>query len=288
MTLVSFGLPVYNGAARLEPVVRSVLAQDHADLELVICDNASTDETGELARALAAADSRVRYHRQPRNVGLVGNFTSVLGLARGTYFRWVGDDNWLDPAYTSRCLELYARDARLVLVTSQMEYAGPDGGKHSGSYDGTALLSDDPITRFAELLRLLNDSHLTLDPLYGLLRRETVLAMDRRVMLHEDQILAANLALAGPWGHVPEVLGGRGWESQSLAGIARKIGVGRWQARFATLLECREILRGLPRFELSAEQRGLARRAVLNMYVTRHRRTVRHRGRRLLRMALNR
>ncbi|MGI5284685.1 glycosyltransferase family 2 protein [Nonomuraea polychroma] len=288
MTLVSFGLPVYNGVARLEPTVRSVLAQDHADLELVICDNASTDGTEELARSLAAADSRIRYHRHPHNIGLVNNFTFALRLATGTYFRWVGDDNWLLPSYTRRCLELFDRDERLVLVTSQMEYTGPDGSRQSDGYDGDALGSDDPIVRFEELLRLLNESHLLIDPLYGLLRRAPAAAMDRRVVLHEDQILAAKLALAGPWGHIPEVLGGRGWESQSLSSVARKIGIGPWGARFATLVECREILRGLGDFPLTAEQRRRARRAVFGLYVTRHKRTVRHRSRKLLRMALNR
>ncbi|NRQ32521.1 glycosyltransferase family 2 protein [Nonomuraea sp. NN258] len=288
MTLVSFGLPVYNGAARLEPTVRSVLAQDHAELELLICDNASTDGTEELVRSLAAADGRIRYHRHEVNIGLVDNFTFALRHAKGTYFRWVGDDNWLVPSYTSRCLEAFAKDERLVLVTSQMEYTGPDGGRQSGGYDGDALRSDDPVVRFTELLRLLNESHLVIDPLYGLLRRAPAAAMDRRVVLHEDQILAAKLALAGPWGHIGEVLGGRGWESQSLSAVARKIGIGPWGARFATLVECREILRGLSDFPLTPEQRRRARRAVLGLYVTRHRRTVRHRSRKLLRMALNR
>ena len=85
-TLVSVGLPVRNGADRIEPVVTSVLNQDHENLELVICDNDSTDDTEELCRSLAAKDGRVVYHRHPVNVGLHNNYVSTLRLATGGVF----------------------------------------------------------------------------------------------------------------------------------------------------------------------------------------------------------
>ncbi|MFD4183421.1 glycosyltransferase family 2 protein, partial [Rhodococcus sp. NPDC058514] len=85
-TLVSVGLPVRNGAERMESAVMSVLNQDHANMELVICDNASTDGTEDLCRSLAAQDSRIVYHRHPQNVGLFNNFLSVLRMANGTFF----------------------------------------------------------------------------------------------------------------------------------------------------------------------------------------------------------
>src|SRR5438046_1239310 len=116
-TLVSIGLPVYNGGQRIEEVVWSVLAQDHARIELVISDNASTDDTEDVCRALVRADSRVVYHRQPRNVGLLNNFVTAIRVANGTFFRWIGDDDWMAPDYVSRCLETFAEDERRVLVT---------------------------------------------------------------------------------------------------------------------------------------------------------------------------
>src|SRR5262245_55907722 len=93
-TLVSVGLPVRNGAQTLRAVVSSVLTQDHELLELVICDNASTDGTEELCRELARGDKRIVYHRQPRNIGILNNFTYTMRLARGTFFRWLGDSDW--------------------------------------------------------------------------------------------------------------------------------------------------------------------------------------------------
>jgi hypothetical protein len=52
-------------------------------------------------------------------------------------------------------------------VTTQLDYTGPDGFRRTEAYNGTALGSDDPVTRFIEMLRLLNESYLLIDPLYG-------------------------------------------------------------------------------------------------------------------------
>ncbi|MFF3442175.1 glycosyltransferase family 2 protein [Streptosporangium sp. NPDC002721] len=284
-TLVSVGLPVRNGAARLAGAVRSVLAQDHENIQLVISDNASTDETEEYCRDLAESDSRVTYHRNPENIGLLNNFIRVGRLARGTFFRWVGDDDRLDPGCVSRSLRVLAEDERLVLVTTGVAYTGPDGVTESVPYDGTGLRSDDPVERFGEMLRMLNESHLLIDPLYGLMRRVPVVDIPRRNMLREDEVFAAKLALAGPWGHVPEVLAHRNWRPERIGMVGRRLGVPGWQAYFSSTLQYLEILRTLREWDLTAEQRHRARAAAHRMYLRRQRRTVSHRGRKLARLA---
>ncbi|MDP9863414.1 MULTISPECIES: glycosyltransferase family 2 protein [Streptosporangium] len=283
-TLVSIGLPVRNGAERLDGVVRSVLAQDHTDIELVICDNASTDGTEEFCRELARSDDRVVYHRQPHNVGLLNNFVHAGRIARGTFFRWVGDDDRLDPACVSRSLSAFAQDERLILVTTQVAYTDPDGTTSTGVYDGGGLLSDDPAERFAEMLRMLNESHLLIDPLYGLMRRASVVGIPRRNMLREDEVFAAKLALAGPWGHVPEVLAHRNWKHERIGVVGRRLGVPAWQARFSSTLQYREILRWLGEAPLTEEQRRRAYAAAHRMYARRQWRTVSHRSRKLVRL----
>ena len=226
-TLVSIGLPVRNGEKHVENVVRSVLGQDHEYIELVISDNASTDGTEEICRELARSDRRIAYFRQPENIGLINNNIRTKQLAHGMFFRLIGDDDLLFPNYVSRCLEAFAEDERLILVTTQLAYTGPDGHTEFLGYHGTRLRSEDPVTRFAELLSLLNESHLLLDPLYGLFRRAAVVSIPIRNTLRGDEVLAAKLALAGPWGHVPEVLGHRHWQAERLPQLARKLGLPR-------------------------------------------------------------
>ena len=287
MTLISVGLPVYNAADRLADAVHSVLDQDHERLELVISDNASTDATEEVCRELAAKDDRILYHRQPRNVGIVNNFVTAMRVARGEFFRWIGDDDRLEPTCLSAGLAAFQADRRLVLVTNQMGYEDEDGGITSAPYHGTALGSDDAVERFAEMLRLLNESHLEIDPLYGLLRRDRVVGISRRNMLREDEIFATKLALAGPWAHLNQVLAYRHRTDHRIGNIARRLGVPSWQSHFANTLECQEILRCLRSTDLTAEQRKRARAAVYRMYLRRQERVVRHRSRKLARMITN-
>lgn len=284
-TLVSVGLPVRNGVDRMGYVIKSVLDQDHENLELVICDNASSDATEELCRDLSAGDHRIVYHRHPVNIGILNNFMSAMRLATGTFFRWVGDDDWLAPICVSRSLEPFADDERLLLVTNQLEYRSPDGSVQTAAYHGTALGSADPVTRLCEVLRLLNESHMLLDEIYGLFRREPVARITRRNMVHEDQVFATKLALAGPWGHVPEVLGQRSWQCERVSTLARKLDVPPWQAHFANTLQCREILRWIEECELDERQRARARTAVVRMYLRRQRIVAIRRGRKVATIA---
>jgi glycosyltransferase involved in cell wall biosynthesis len=283
--LVSVGLPVRNGVDRVEEVVERVLSQDHQNLELVISDNASSDETEKVCRRLASADPRIVYHRQAENVGLLNNFIATMRMATGEYFRWVGDDDYLAPNSLSRCLAAFARDDRLILVTAQVAFVGEDGTVRTAAYDGTALASDDPVERFAEMLRLLNESYLVLDPIGALMRRKAIVPIPRRNMLREDQIFAAQMALAGPWGHVPDVLTRRVWRDERRPGLARRLGVPVWQAHFATLLQCKELLRHVATADLDGQQKRRARAAVARLYVGRHRNTLARRGRRVVRLA---
>ena len=279
---VSIGLPVRNGAAVVDTAIRAVLTQDYADLELVISDNASTDSTAEICRSYERDDPRVRYHRQPNNIGATANFVQVMRLARGTFFKWIGDDDWLEPGYLSSCLERFAADDRLILVTTEQVLIGQDGQMCPTAYTGCGLSSDRPVERFAEYLRLLARSQLVLDPLYGLMRREAVIAIPRRNIVREDEIFAAKLALAGPWDHVPVVLAHRGWKIERLAWLARRLDVPFWQVWAANLVQCGELLSWLQHVPLTQAERQEACAEVRRLYLRRHQHTAVRRCRKLM------
>jgi glycosyltransferase involved in cell wall biosynthesis len=287
-TLVSIGLPARNAGSKVAAVARSVLGQHHGNLELVISDNGSTDDTEDVCRDLARSDSRIVYHRQPQNIGLLNNFRYVIGAATGTYFRWIGDDDRLEPTFVTRCLQVFQADPRLVLVTTGISYAGADGTAQTADYEGAVLRSDDPAERFTEVMRLLNTGHLMIDPLYGMVRRDIVAAIPRRNMLHEDEIFAAKLALAGPWGHVPEVLAYRVWRDDGVGAHGRLLDVPVWQWRVRNALQVRETLQWLRRVDLSDEQRRQARTAVYRMYLGRQWKLLSRRSTKVARMATSR
>lgn len=92
---VSIGMPVYNGENFIKEALDSLLAQTFTDFELIISDNASTDETEAICQDYAAKDMRIRYIRQTENRGAIANFKFVLDEAVGEYFMWAAaDDIW--------------------------------------------------------------------------------------------------------------------------------------------------------------------------------------------------
>src|SRR5262245_52473779 len=94
---VSIGLAVYNGGQYLAQAIESILGQSYADFELIISDNASTDETETICRSYVARDERIRYSRNATNIGGARNENLTTTLARGRYFRWAAHDDYLEP-----------------------------------------------------------------------------------------------------------------------------------------------------------------------------------------------
>src|ERR1700761_38911 len=103
--LLSIGLFVYNGERYIREAIDSFLSQTFTDFELIISDNASTDATEQICLDYAAKDSRVRYSRNPRNMGAGWNVRRVAELATGKYFRWAACDDRCEPDLLRTCVE---------------------------------------------------------------------------------------------------------------------------------------------------------------------------------------
>src|ERR1051326_2476159 len=95
MPKVSICIPTYNSAKYLPQAIESVLQQDFTDFELIICDDASTDETPRLCRSLN--DLRIRYIRFEENVGQAGNFNRCFQAARGDILTLLSADDYFLP-----------------------------------------------------------------------------------------------------------------------------------------------------------------------------------------------
>ncbi|MGD0615204.1 MAG: glycosyltransferase [Verrucomicrobiota bacterium] len=80
---VSVLIPVYNGESFLGECIESVLARDFADHELFISDDGAADDSSAVIRRCAERDGRIRWWRNPRNLGIGGNFNACRKAARG-------------------------------------------------------------------------------------------------------------------------------------------------------------------------------------------------------------
>jgi glycosyltransferase involved in cell wall biosynthesis len=102
---VSICLPAYNHGRFLGAAIQSALAQTYSDIEVIVSDNRSTDDTAQVVAALAKEDARIRYERAPQHVGMAENFNRCLALARGEYIKFLCADDLLEPQCVARLLE---------------------------------------------------------------------------------------------------------------------------------------------------------------------------------------
>jgi len=115
MATVTIGLPVFNGEAFLRRAVDSILAQTYADFELLISDNCSTDGTAGICQSHLLAHQRVRYLRQPENIGAAKNYNKLVALSSSKYFKWAAHDDVMAPRFLEECLRALEQDPGVVL-----------------------------------------------------------------------------------------------------------------------------------------------------------------------------
>lgn len=95
LPLISIALCTYNGDKFLREQLSSILSQSYGHLEVVVCDDGSTDHTLDIVEDFAAKDARVRLYQNPQNLGFNKNFEKAISLASGEYIAISDqDDIW--------------------------------------------------------------------------------------------------------------------------------------------------------------------------------------------------
>jgi glycosyltransferase involved in cell wall biosynthesis len=195
MPRVSIGLPVFNGENYLAEAIQSVLEQSFYDLELIISDNASNDRTEEICRDYALSDRRIRYFRNPKNLGAAPNYNIAWDHSQGKYFKWMAHDDRLLPHFVENTVRTLDENPDAVLCNTVTEYIGADG-EHLGYYRSPLSETSDPDPS-RRLAAMILKSHVCID-FFGMVRRK---AMERS-LLHQafsgaDKAFLAQMALRG-------------------------------------------------------------------------------------------
>jgi glycosyltransferase involved in cell wall biosynthesis len=208
--VLSVGLAVRNARETVDRCIESVLSQEFTDLELIVSDNASDDGTIETVESYVRMDRRVRLSVNPVNVGSHENMNLVLAPARGTYFRWISADDWLDPRCLSASVRALERETKAVGVTSWFTIHSAGGPSRYEEYGGEFPTSLDPARRFERMLWFFHAGDAKYDPVYGVYRRDSLMRSHRvRPVERTDWLLSAEMALMGPILHLHERLAHR-------------------------------------------------------------------------------
>lgn len=199
---LTIGLPVYNGENFLSQAIEALLGQSFDDFELVISDNASLDTTANICKQYQAQDARIRYFRQPRNIGLSPNHNFTVDVARGEFFKWAAHD------------DLYARDLLKLCVEALDEY--PDvvlANSWTARIDGHGEVVK--VERYPLKTALRSPSERFRSTLFdnggdddgGVIRTEVLRRIAPQGSYHHaDRTAVSELVLHGPFYHVPQWL----------------------------------------------------------------------------------
>ena len=208
---VSIGLPVYNGERYLQRTLDDLLGQTFEDLELVVCDNASTDRTPEILAAAAARDARVRVVRNARNLGALANANRAFALSRAPLYALASYDDRHAPDFLRQLVDAldaapeaglaYGRKtlidsdgAPLAFDADREVYVDAEGGVFAYDARLERELPGDPVGRYRAVLRS-NDVNA---PIYGLFRRSLLQRVGEHKLQGSDRLVVARAALAQP------------------------------------------------------------------------------------------
>jgi glycosyltransferase involved in cell wall biosynthesis len=203
---VCIGIPVYNGQRYLPQAIESILSQSFEDLEIIISDNASTDETGEICRGFAAKDKRIKYERLTTNIGAILNYARTYKRSSGQYFKWAAHDDLCEPTFIERCVEALDADPSAVLAYPKAKFIDSQGNYIKDYNVKLPTDSNVPSVRFRAIATAHHRTTNNLE-IFGLMRRSAIdMIPQQGTYAGSDRVFLARLALYGRFVEVPEVL----------------------------------------------------------------------------------
>jgi glycosyltransferase involved in cell wall biosynthesis len=191
LPLVTIGIPTYNGGARIHRSLESIRNQNYPNLEIIISDNCSTDNTQQVVENFLKQNSDIKYFRQPKNIGQIPNYHFLKETASGKYFMWVADDDMVEPGLLLRAVAFMEEHDDYSLVAGKIQYW--KDGVPDVLEQGFTFEQDSPRRRVAAFYSKVIYCGL----LHGLMRLELAKALRMRSVIGNDYHFVANMLFLG-------------------------------------------------------------------------------------------
>ena len=140
-------MPAWNAEDFIDQTLNSLAAQTYPNLHILISDDASTDTTGAICQRFAGRHKNVEYHRQPENLGWIGNVNALFKLAQGDYLFFAFHDDPLEPRYVASLVDALEHNPAAILA-----YTDTHVGDRQFSYTEVDGVSD----RFERARRIIH------------------------------------------------------------------------------------------------------------------------------------
>lgn len=124
--LVTIGIPTYNRAdGLLMDALGSAINQTYRNIEIIVSDNCSIDNTETLVNRIS--DPRIKYFRHNKNIGANNNFNYCLEQAKGVYFLLLQDDDMIDKGFIETCMRAVNYSVDTGIIRTGMRRINLDG-----------------------------------------------------------------------------------------------------------------------------------------------------------------
>jgi glycosyltransferase involved in cell wall biosynthesis len=124
--LVTIAIPVYNEERFLEEAIRSALHQTYTNLEIIIGDNASSDNTGMIIQQYCESDNRITAFRHKKNMGVHENFEFLKNKGQGKYFMWLGGHDIVHREFVAEAVSRMEENPGIALYYPLANYFAND------------------------------------------------------------------------------------------------------------------------------------------------------------------
>ena len=129
---VSVGIPVYNGDKYLKKALTSITFQSYKNLEIIISNNCSTDNSLKIIEYFKNLDERIKIYNQPKKLSMMDNFRFVLEKSKSNYFMWAACDDFRSRHFIKKNLEFLEKNKDFVASISPARF-------HNYKYDSKKI-----------------------------------------------------------------------------------------------------------------------------------------------------
>jgi glycosyltransferase involved in cell wall biosynthesis len=198
--LLSIGLPVYNCEEYISKAIESVLDQELSNFEIIISDNASTDNTGNICKKYEKISRNISYTRQDTNIGAIENFKFVLNKSKGEYFIWLASDDMFFNINFKKAIALLKNNRSISAVSFKSVFLTSKGDVEDRCNEGLLGSVCNRLLRLA----LNPGANSRFYSLYRLKDISLVFNSRNFDFFGSDVIVSFMVAKMGKWVHFPD------------------------------------------------------------------------------------
>lgn len=210
--LVSVVIPTYNHSSYIAATLESVLNQTYGNLQIIVSDDSSTDDTIDIVKSYAKLDSRIKLLSSETNKGIPSNFNKAFDAVEGEFVAFLGGDDLMLPSKIEKQKEFLSQNSDYVLVQSDMILFDSDTANKIKKLSDDGKIPTDPLEWPLKVDWHFENKYVGVLPSSCFARSEYYLSARYSEQLYLKHELLFTIECychdpKGKWGVIEEVLG---------------------------------------------------------------------------------